>query len=180
MITSEINQILCIVKQYGLNNNLEIQFTENKYQSDYSENTLDFNELLKICFELKIFKKNNQYISINDNGEELYKLIMFGEDKIKIIDILLSLQKKFLIEIIKTSEIWDNEIVKEVFSRSIIDFAHRGTINKIKIKEMNKIPNIYIKLFAEMNLIIVKKYEFFIDDELSDIVSKLRNNHPVT
>jgi len=180
MITSEINQILCIIKQYGLNNNLEIQVIKNQYEGDYSGDTIDFNELLRLCFELKILKKSNRKITINDNGEKLYELIMLGENKKKLINKSLPLQKNLLIEIIRDSKIWSNAIVKEVFSRSIIDWAHIDTINKIEIKEMNKIPSIYRQLLVEINLIRAKKGVFFIDNELSEILSKLRNNHPVT
>ncbi|MDC0450669.1 DUF3883 domain-containing protein [Nitrosopumilus sp.] len=180
MITSEINQILCIVKQFGVNNNLKIKFTEDIYKRDYSEHNVNFNELLQTCFELKIFKKNNQEISINKNGEKLYDSIMLGENKKQVIDKSLSLQKKLLIEIIKESKIWDNPIVKEVFSRSVIDWAHVDAINKIEIKEMYKIPAMYRQLLQEINLIKAKKGVFLIDNKLSEILSKLRNNHPVT
>ncbi len=180
MITHDINRILSTIKKYGKENVLPIEILREHINRFYLGSHIDLNEILEVCQKLKILESINNIILINDSGLKLYNLIKIDNNGKKALDDSIDLQKKYLIKIIKNSSIWNDEKIVKIFKEAEIDWTKIELRNKIDVDKIIMLSDSIRALILELGLIKFEKDSFFIDNEVSDIISKLRSGNPVT
>lgn len=180
MITPDINRILSIIKKYGKENALPIEILREHMNRFYLGFDIDVNKILEICLKLKILESINDVILINGSGLELYNLIKIDNEGKKILDDSLESQKYYLIKLLKNSAIWNDEKIIKIFKEAEIDWTKIELRNKIDVDKIITLSDSIRELILELNLIKFENNSFFINNEISDIISKLRSGNPVT